>query len=89
MTVFQVDDIIRFGFNASKSINFRFIKQGSPILTYELESEKSYETCYSVESTGEYMFEFDIEPPDTSVVTFWCEKITEPHDTTILITVTD
>jgi hypothetical protein len=88
MTVFQVDDIIRFGFNASKPINFRFVKQGSPILTYELESAKSYDTCYRVESTEEYRFEFDIEPPDTSVVTFWCEMIERSNDS-MLTTVTD
>ena len=87
-TVFNVDEIIRFGFNASKPINFRFIKQGSPILTYELESAKSYDTCYRVESTEEYRFEFDIEPPDSSVVTFWCEMI-ERSNASRLTTVTD
>ena len=88
LTVYQVDDIIRFGFNASKPINFRFINQGSQILTYELESAKSYDTCYRVESTEEYRFEFDIETPDTSVVTFWCEMI-ERSNASMLTTVTD
>lgn len=64
---------IDFGFNATEPITLSLMN-GSNVIT-EVSGKNSYRQTITVPSTGSYTFDFKVEPPKTSVVSFRCRLL--------------